>query len=185
MFRSVPGMSGPGGMRSMGVFRGRYGLLAILVLVVVVAIRTGKSNEVVPHVVGSQLAVAYSDIHSQGLSVTLQHSFELGTTQCPVLVQGSAPKAGTHVTHSYAVTLAAGVQSCSPPTAPPTPKVAVPPFAGRPLSTAVTWAQDHRLAWSATVPPLRQANATTLYANYNVVSQRIAAHGVLALTVSG
>ncbi len=177
--RSGGGNAQPG-MRSIP--RGRWGVMLILVLLVVAISKAGHGTVKIPSVSGLPLSQAYLLLHDDQLDVTVQHSVDAGSL-CTINATLTAPRATARVTDNYAVVLDFAPAGCSAP-GKHAPAKAPPDFSGQRLSKAVDWAADAHRAWSATLPPIRDADAQNLYANFRVISQKLRV-GVLDLTVTG
>jgi hypothetical protein len=111
-----------------------------------------------------------------GLGVTFARSFSLDWSfECVPIIAASRPTASSTVRRGSAISLSWSTPFC--PIASPAvpigtlPTYTVPNFIGKPLTAAIAWIQHRNLSWAATIPPLRDGVASSLFANYTVTSQ--------------
>jgi len=60
----------------------------------------------------------------------------------------------------------------------------VPSFIGEPLTAAIAWIKRHHLKWAATIPPLQDGGAASLYGNYQITGQEPHQGAMLALGIA-
>ena len=171
------------GMRALP--RGRLGLAVVALLVVLVAVRSGRANLTVPSVKGEELTQAYASIHSVGFPVTIERSFEIGSGECPHVAIATAPAAGTRAAKTQAVTLQLSQPRCAHAPIADAPSSLSGPekLRGGSLQAAISWAGAHGESWQATVPPLRGGDASAFYENFDVIGVSVDPRGLLTLTV--
>jgi hypothetical protein len=153
-------------------------------------VSTDLRQTVVPDVTGLGLTAAYARLHRAWLRVSFPALYEGtgGLLGCDPTIAAQDPAAGTVTAGDRTVALTAGPRRCglgSPGV--PTgrlPSAVVPDFVGKPLTTAVSWAETHELYWDAAkLPPLVAARAPTLLANYRVTEQTPRAGATLRLGI--
>jgi hypothetical protein len=142
----------------------------------------------VPNVIGLDLNHAYARLRRLGLRVSFPTRFSEGAFTCFPIISRQSPRPGRSLSNSATVTLAAQPPTCGAesPAVPVgrLPSAIVPSFVGRPVTTAVDWADKHHLYWHAErLPPLRSANGANLLANYRVAAQSPRAGARLSLGV--
>ena len=178
------------GCEDAGVLRRVFVLVVVITAGAPSAFATvaRSSTLAVPRVVGMDLNSAYLRLYGAGLSVSDTSAFSASSGGCLPVVIRQAPSAGARASNGASVVLTArrpacGVSSPGVPTG-RIPSARVPDFAGRPLSFAVAWAEQHRLDWDAgRLPRLRDANATKLLGNYRILGQSPHPGAILRLGV--
>ncbi len=134
-----------------------------------------RSTRAVPTVDGKSLPEAYAELHRAGFRVTFTHAFSIDWSgECIPVVTSSAPSPGRTAARESTITLSTKIPPCgvaSPAHPVPLP-YRVPSFSGRPLSVAIGWVKAHELLWAATIPPLHEGRAASLYANYVITDQK-------------
>lgn len=138
-----------------------------------------------PRVTNADLILAYARLHRVGLRVSFPQSFSASSLGCPPVIGRQSPHAGLRVRKGTVVTLQAQLPRCggASPSVPSgrLPSAKVPNFIGQPVSTAVAWADSHRLYWAAEqLPPLVVGDASHLLDNYRVTHQQPAARAPFA-----
>ncbi|MGH3631078.1 MAG: hypothetical protein ACRDRL_27000 [Sciscionella sp.] len=147
------------------------------------------SSVTVPRTLNRGLLAAYADLHRAGLTVSFKGSFTIDWSgECIPLATGSNPRANSIVPSGSVVLLSTAVPPCplaSPavPVPPPAP-ARVPTFSGKQLTAAIRWVEQHHLTWAATIPPLQDGNAASLYANYTITNQKPRPGAMLALGIA-
>lgn len=147
---------------------------------------------VVPHVTNARLDIAYARLHRTGLRVSFTSAFSDGDapdSPCLPTIGRQVPRGGRHVRSGTVVMLRLRRRLCSlgSPGVPigRLPSAKVPLFVGRPIATAVAWAERHDLFWQVDkLPPLIAGNAPDLIDNYRVISQQPSAGSILAFGIA-
>lgn len=147
---------------------------------------------VVPRVTNVVLDVAYARLHRAGLRVSFPSPFSDGdapASPCLPTIGRQVPRGGRHVRSGTVVTLRLRRRLCSggSPGVPigRLPSAKVPLFVGRPIATAVAWADRHNLYWQVDkLPPLIAGNAPDLLGNYRVISQQPTVGSSLTLGIA-
>ncbi len=147
---------------------------------------------VVPQVTNARLDVAYARLHRTGLRVRFTSAFSDGDapdSPCLPTIERQVPRGARHVRSGSVVTLRLRRRLCSvgSPGVPigRLPSAKVPLFVGRPIATAVAWADRHNLYWQVDqLPPITAGNAPDLIDNYRVSSQQPSAGSILAFGIA-
>lgn len=147
------------------------------------------SSVTVPSVLRLDLLTAYEKLHRAGVRVSFKRSFSIDWSgACIPLVTGSQPRANSTVRSGSTVVLSTAMPGCpvaSPAVPVPRPKPSrVPSFSGKPLTAAIDWVKRHHFTWAATIPPLQDGGAASLYRNYTITAQNPHQGAILALGIA-
>jgi hypothetical protein len=135
-----------------------------------------RHEVLVPNTAGMDINHAYASLHQAGFRVSYLRSFSEGSSACWPIIAHEQPAAVSQVTPGLTIKLIAPPSFC--PIASPflpvgqLPSFKVPNFAEQRLDNAVHWAYSHNLHWEAdNLPRLVGGDASTLFANYQVVKE--------------